>query len=119
GVYVPNWLKANFDAALALNGGSTDPYLQYNRYFTSTGSLTVPAAYADPQLNELLQRGNATTNADTRKDVFGQLQQKLLADSPWVWLFRNETYYVLAKGVSGFTATPSETLDSLTSTSAG
>jgi peptide/nickel transport system substrate-binding protein len=119
GVYVPNWLKANFDAALALNGGSTDPYLQYNRYFTSTGSLTVAAAFADPQLNQLLQQGNATTNVDTRKDVFVQLQQKLLEDSPWVWLFRNETYYVLAKGVNGFAATPSETLDSLAAVTTG
>ena len=32
-VYVDNWLNASYDAAVALNGGSTDPYVMYGRYF--------------------------------------------------------------------------------------
>lgn len=112
-VYVPNWSKANFDAAVALNGGSTDPYLQYNRYFTTDGSLKVPAGLADKKLDSLLRKGNETTDEATRKQVFGELSQQLNTDSPWVWLFRNQTYYLQANNLTGFTATPSDSLENL------
>ncbi|GAA4211522.1 ABC transporter substrate-binding protein [Actinocatenispora rupis] len=112
-VYVPNWSKANFDAAVALNGGSTDPYLQYNRYFTSDGSLKVPAGLADPKLDSLLRKANGTTDEATREQVFGDLSKQLNDDSPWVWLFRNQTYYLESTGLTGFTATPSDSLENL------
>jgi len=117
-VYVPNWTKGNFDAAVALNGGSVDPYLQYSRYFSTDGSLKVPAGLADPKLDQLLTQGNAAADLAARKQVFGQLQQTLLADSPWVWLFRNETYYLTGKGVTGFKPLPTESLQYLRETSA-
>ncbi|WP_163507653.1 ABC transporter substrate-binding protein [Fodinicola acaciae] len=116
-VYVPNWTKANFDAAVALNGGSTDPYLQYGRYFTTDGSLKVPAGLSDPKLNDLLVRGNAATDAAARKQIYQQLQQNLLSDSPWVWLFRNEVFYLTGKGVTGFKPLPTESLQYLRQTS--
>lgn len=112
-VYVPNWSKANFDAAVALNGGSTDPYLQYNRYFTTDGSLKVPAGLADAKLDSLLRQGNSTTDIAKRKQIFGDLSKALNDDSPWVWLFRNQTYYLESKGLTGFTATPSDSLENL------
>ncbi len=118
-VYVPNWTKANFDAAVALNGGSTDPYLQYNRYFLDGGSLATPAGLADPQLDTLLRKANGTTDETVRRQTFAALQKQLLVDSPWVWLFRNQTYFVEGKDVSGFTPTPSGSLEFLRTTSAG
>ncbi len=116
-VYVPNWSKANFDAAVALNGGSTDPYLEYNRYFLTDGSLTTPAGYADRQLDMLLRKANSSTDPTTRQQTFGQLQNRLLADSPWVWLFRNQTYYVQSSRLTGFRPTPSDSLENLRGTS--
>ncbi|GAA1711432.1 ABC transporter substrate-binding protein [Fodinicola feengrottensis] len=109
-VYVPNWTKANFDAAVALNGGSVDPYLQYGRYFTTDGSLKVPAGLTDAKLDQLLTQGNAATDLAARKQIFGQLQQTLLTDSPWVWLLRNQVYYLTTKGVTGFKPLPTESL---------
>ena len=116
-VYVPNWLKAKFDAAVALNGGSTDPYLLYNRYFTNDGSLTVPAGYGSARLDALLREANATTDPATRQRLFGELQRQLLHDSPWVWLFRNQVHYLLSPKVSGFRALPTESLEYLRATS--
>lgn len=116
-VYVPNWTKGNFDAAVALNGGSVDPYLQYGRYFTTDGSLKVPAGLADPKLDDLLVRGNAATDQASRTQIYQQLQQTLLADSPWVWLFRNEVFYLTGKGVTGFKPLPTESLQYLRETS--
>jgi peptide/nickel transport system substrate-binding protein len=116
-VYVPNWMKGRFDAAVALNGGSTDPYLLYNRYFTSDGSLTVPAGYDSERLDRLLREGNASTDQATRQRVFGDLQRQLLHDSPWVWLFRNQVHYVVSRKVSGFRTLPTESLEYLRMTS--
>lgn len=115
-VYVPNWKEAKFDAAVALNGGSTDPYLLYNRYFTSDGSLTVPAAYGSAKLDKLLREGNATADEAERKRIFGDLQQQLLHDSPWVWLFRNQMHYVTSDKITGFKALPTESLEHLRNT---
>jgi peptide/nickel transport system substrate-binding protein len=113
GVYVENWKKGDFDAAVALNGGSTDPYLIYNRYFTDGGSLATAAGYGSDRLDSLLAEANATADPRERARVFGTLQRQLLAESPWVWLLRNQMYYIVGKGVTGFQPLPTESLESL------
>ncbi len=118
-VYVDNWLAANYDAAVALNGGGTDPYLMYARYFTSDASLSAPAGLSDPQLDQLLRDANATTDEDERAEIFGQLQQDLLRLSPWVWLQHNQSYYLVDEDVEGFEAMPTETLEYLTTATRG
>lgn len=118
-VYVDNWLEAKYDAAVALNGGSTDPYLMYGRYFTETASLKKPAGLDDPKLGELLQQGNATTDEGERQEIFKQLQQELLRLSPWVWLQHNQSYYLVGKNVDGFKALTTESLEYLTKASRG
>ncbi|MGH3750583.1 MAG: ABC transporter substrate-binding protein, partial [Micromonosporaceae bacterium] len=112
-VYVDNWSSAKFDAAVALNGGSTDPYLIYNRYFTSDGSLTTPAAYGSDKLDTLLRDSNASTDEAEREQIFGDLQQQLLHDSPWVWLFRNQMHYAASTKLTGFKSLPTESLEHL------
>lgn len=116
-VYVPNWKEGKFDAAVALNGGSTDPYLQYNRYFTSGGSLAVPAGFASEDLDKILRAANTVTDEAEREKIFKDLQKVLLIQSPWVWLFRNQMYYVTSKNVEGFKALPTESLEYLSRTS--
>jgi peptide/nickel transport system substrate-binding protein len=118
-VYVDNWLNANYDAAVALNGGDTDPYLMYGRYFTDNASLAKPAGLSDPKLNQLLQQANATTDEARRQQLFGQLQQQLLRLSPWVWLQQNQSYYLLGNDVEGFQAQITESLEALAQTSRG
>jgi peptide/nickel transport system substrate-binding protein len=118
-VYVDNWLNANYDAAVALNGGDTDPYLMYGRYFSDNASLAKPAGLSDPRLNQLLQQANTTTDEAQRQQLFGQLQQELLRLSPWVWLQQNQSYYLLGNDVEGFQAQTTESLDALADTSRG
>ena len=115
-VYVDNWLAADFDAAVALNGGSYDPYLLYNRYFTEKGSLTKPAGFSSETLDRLLRKGNATTDMAERRRIFGKLQREMLRLSPWIWLLRNPVYYLAGENVRGFEPTPTQSLEHLTST---
>ena len=112
-VYVDNWLEANYDAAVALNGGSTDPYLMYGRYFTKDASLAKPAGLSDPTLDRVLTEANSTTDDAQRAQLFERLQAELLRLSPWVWLQHNQSYYLLGNDVTGFKALSTESLEYL------
>ena len=118
-VYVESWLGAKYDAAVAKNGGSTDPYLMYGRYFTAGASLKLPAGLEDPALDKLLRVANATTDAERRGQLFAQLQQELLRLAPWVWLVSDQSYYLVGDDVEGFKALPTDSLEYLTKASVG
>ena len=60
GAYVDRWLAADFDTAVALNGGRPDPDVQYGRYFPSTGNLNQIASYNSTELDELFARGKSS-----------------------------------------------------------
>lgn len=111
--YVKAWLDADYDAAVALNGGSSDPYLMYGRYFTTDGSLTKPAGLVSKELNDLLVKGNSTDDEKARQSTYQDLQKTLLEQSPWVWMFRGDDYYLVSSKVKGFTARADESLTSL------
>jgi peptide/nickel transport system substrate-binding protein len=111
--YVTAWLAADYDAAVALNGGSNDPYLMYGRYYTTGGSLSKPAGLTSAALAGLLAQGNATSDEAQRHTIYGNLQKQLLTESPWVWLFRSDDYYLTGDKISGFTPRPDESLISL------
>lgn len=117
GPYVSAWLAADYDAAVALNGGSYDPFLMYGRYFTSGGSLSKPAGLDSSTLAGLLTQGNATGDDAKRQGIFRNLQKELLVESPWVWTFRSDDYYLVGSDVHGFTPRPDELLSSLTAVS--
>jgi peptide/nickel transport system substrate-binding protein len=114
--YVQAWLDADFDAAVARNGGSSDPYLMYGRYFTDGGSLAGPAGLESKTLNDLLVKGNTTDDESVRQTTYQQLQQELLKESPWVWVFSEDDYYLVSDKASGFTARADESLINLATT---
>lgn len=118
-VYVDNWLEADYEAAVALNGGSTDPYLMYGRYFAEGASLAKPAGLSDPRLDSLLRKANSTTEEAERQRLFGELQQELLRLAPWVWLQQNQSYYLAGDDVEGFKALTTESLEYLTEVTRG
>lgn len=115
--YVKAWLAADFDAAVALNGGSYDPYLMYGRYYTTGGSLAKPAGLESPALNGLLMKANASTVDADRQAIYKNLQQQLLKESPWVWLFRSDDYYLVSSAATSFKPRADQLLTSLAATS--
>lgn len=118
-VYVDRWLAADFDAAVALNGGRPDPHHMYSRYFTSDGNLNQVATYADPELDDLFEQGLTQTDQATRERMYSAISEHLLDASPWAWLFTGYEYRVLQPEVSGFTPMPTGSLKSLRSTTLG
>jgi peptide/nickel transport system substrate-binding protein len=103
GVYVKRWLDADFDAAVALNGGNPDPDIMFFRYWHSTGNLQKVAAFHSDDIDKLLEQGRATSDPAKRKDIYAQVQKKLTDAAPWVWLYVGYEYRVMQPYVKGFT----------------
>ncbi len=116
GVYVDRWLKADFDAAIALNGGNPDPGVMFNRYWLSTGNLNTVAAYSSPDLDNLLNQGLATTDPAARKTIYDQVQTMLIENAPWIWLYVGYEYRITQPYVMDFYPLPNGANTSLKTT---
>ena len=113
-VYVDTWLKGDFDMAVALNGGSADPYTMYARYFTKDGNLQKVSNFVDGTLDELLQKGRVESDVAKRKEIFSAFEKDLAEKSPWIWLYTSYNYTAAQKNVTGFEARPTGSLFGLT-----
>jgi peptide/nickel transport system substrate-binding protein len=118
-VYVERWLDADFEAAVALNGGRADPHQMYARYFTSDGNLNDVATYSSDALDQLFEDGKAETDEQARAEIYGEIASELLDASPWAWLFTGFEYRVLQPEVQGFESYPTGSLKSLRSVQLG
>jgi peptide/nickel transport system substrate-binding protein len=116
GTYVKRWLAADFDAAVALNGGRVDPDTMYNRYFTSTGNLNKVAGYSSPKLDQLFAQGRATSDVVKRKAIYKQLSKTLESNGVWLWMFTGFDYYALSPKVHNFVPMANESLQYLRQT---
>ena len=112
-VYVDRWLKGDFEAAVALNGGRPDPYTMYARYWPSTGNLHVVAGYGDDKLDKLFADGRAETDPKARYDTFAEFQKYITEQAPWVWLYNGYNYTAQQPYVKGFVPSPTDSLLSL------
>ncbi|MEV0388383.1 ABC transporter substrate-binding protein [Nonomuraea sp. NPDC050643] len=119
GAFVDRWVAADFDAAVALNGGRPDPDGSYGRYFTSEGNLNKVAGYSSPELDKLFAEGKATTDQARRKAIYDQVGAQLEDNAAWIWLFSGYTYTATAQNVQGFVPMASGSLQYLRTTSVG
>lgn len=70
-------------------------------------------AYANPQLDRLLDAGRATDDAGERKQIYNQAQKLLAEDLPYVDLWVSANVAAMSRRLKGFTIYPDESLDSL------
>ena len=117
GGFVDKWLAADFDAAVALNGGRPDPDTMYGRYFTSTGNLNKVAGYSSPELDRLFAEGKTTTDVAKRSAAYAAISRHLEDNAVWVWLFSSYAYTATTADVSGFIPMPNASLQYLRTTS--
>ena len=106
GVYVDRWLKGDFDATVALNGGNPDPEVMFNRYWNTTGNLNKVAAYNNPDIDKLLEQGRMISDPEKRKPIYLDIQKKLAEAAPWVWLYVGYEYRAMQPFVKNFTPLP-------------
>jgi len=115
--YVKRWLDADFQTAIALNGGRPDPDGMYGRYFTSAGNLNKVAGFSSPELDQLFAQGKATIDPAVRKPIYDQISKYLEDNAIWVWLFTGDTYTATTPNVNGFIPMANNSLQYLRQTS--
>ncbi len=97
-------LPRKFQAALAVvdPGADPDPYP-----FWHSSQVAPPgrdlASYADPRIDDVLERARQTTDTRRRKDLYALFQAYFLADMPSIPLFAPASIYVQSTRVHGFT----------------
>ncbi len=104
--YVKRWLAADFDAAIALNGGRADPHLMHSRYWNSQGNLNKVAAYGDKTLDDLLSQGQKATDQTKRITIYQNFEKHLVEEAPWIWLYTGYEYRAMQDNVKNYVATP-------------
>ena len=119
GTFVDRWVAADFEAAIALNGGRPDPDSMYGRYFTSTGNLNEVAGYSSDTLDELFAAGKASTDPDERAGIYEEISAELENNAAWIWLFTSYTYTATTADVTGFIPMANGSLQYLRVTSLG
>ncbi len=112
-VYVDRWLAADFDSALSENGAGPDPHHTYIRYFTSEAVFQNVGGVSSPELDELIESGQTTTDPEARVPIYQEISRTLLDESPWVWLFRGFRFQATSPDLSGFVPHPTGSLRSL------
>ncbi len=113
GTFVDRWVAADFDTAIALNGGRPDPDGMYGRYFTSTGNLNKVAGYSSPELDALFTQGRETQDEAKRKQLYADVSRHLEDNAVWVWLFTSFTFTATTSDVGGFTPMANGSMQSL------
>jgi len=82
-----------------------DPYLQYEIFFGSQANNNF-TGYASKQFDDLLAQSKATYDVEKRKELYKDLQQLLLEDSPEIFLFHLPLFEAHVKKLQGFRADP-------------
>ncbi len=101
-VYVDRWLNADFTACVALNGGRTDPYTMYARYWQYGARFEQVAGYVDDELDSLMKQGQRETDPAKRLEIFHELERQLTEKSPWIWLYAGYKYTAHQPYVKGW-----------------
>jgi len=100
----------NYDLALyAWNTAPTgDPDYFLSKHFESTGSEAAYTGYSNPEVDEWIELGRTTFDPEERREYYNRVQEKVLEDSPDIFLFYLNELVGLNTNVKGFEIYPSE-----------
>jgi peptide/nickel transport system substrate-binding protein len=110
GALTTDLTDGNFDLALyAWNTAPTgDPDYFLTKHYQSTGSEAAYTGYSNPEVDELLEKGRTTSDPDKRREYYDSVQEKVLEDSPNIYLFYLNELVGKSSKVKGFEIYPSE-----------
>lgn len=112
GIFIKKWKEIDFDSFISLNSGSVNPDKQLYRTFHSTGS-TNKFNYSNEEVDELLEKGRTTTDYEERKEVYDEIQEILVDESPILFLYSPNNLYASQSSVKGFKTMSNESLINL------
>ncbi|MEX2542126.1 MAG: ABC transporter substrate-binding protein [Trueperaceae bacterium] len=109
GTFVQDWSNSNFDSFASRNGGTVDPDGYLFRTFHSGGSTNV-FNYDNPEVDELLERGQVTVDQAERQEIYREVQQILACEGPIVHVAYATLFSAMRDNVEGFQQIPTRSL---------
>jgi peptide/nickel transport system substrate-binding protein len=95
----------DFDLAVTGTSGYVDPHgLMVENFLTGASGNFV--SYSNPQVDDLIAKGQSETDTEARAEIYRQIQQTLLQDQPWVNFFVANQYETMKKNVFGYDHIP-------------
>ncbi len=70
-------------------------------------------AYKNERVDELLDKGRVETERDNRREIYGEVQQILAEELPYISLWHPDNVAVLREGTQGYYTTPNARFDAL------
>ncbi|MBA2760287.1 MAG: hypothetical protein H0U38_11435 [Chloroflexia bacterium] len=104
-VLLENYFSGNFDLSVTGTSAYVDPNDVVQSNFM-TDAASNGGGYSNQEVDDLIAAGIATTDQDERAEIYGEIQQILLADLPWINLFIAEQYEAMKTYVEGYVHIP-------------
>jgi peptide/nickel transport system substrate-binding protein len=111
-VYLEKYFSGDFDIAVMGASGYIDPNDWLQGSFVTDGS-TNAAGYASPEMDALILDGLAVEDQAERAAIYQQIQERIIADAPWISLYTSFVYEGLRSTVQGYTHRLTANLSSL------
>jgi ABC-type transport system substrate-binding protein len=67
--------------------------------------------FSNPEVDDLLQQGRATTDIDAQREIYGKVQDIVWETQPFVFLWYQKQALGVADAVQGFEVQPNETMN--------
>lgn len=83
-------------------------YTLYRLFFTGVGANRT--GYSNPRVDALLKEGRATTDPAKQKEIYGEIQEIIWKDQPFLFLWYQTQALGVANRVQGLAVQPNETL---------
>ncbi|HNW45932.1 MAG TPA: ABC transporter substrate-binding protein [Thermotogota bacterium] len=109
GIFVKRWREIDFQTFLSLNGGSTEPDIQFYRTFKSDGA-TNKFNFKNAKVDELLEKGRQALDLEERVEIYRALQRLLVEENPFLFLYSPNNLYVSLPEVKGFVPMSNQSL---------
>jgi peptide/nickel transport system substrate-binding protein len=90
------FVKKDFDLGIGSYCNGPDPEVGVTRAYVSSNIGPIPfsngASYRNPRVDELFERAAATVDQAERAKLYGEIQQVLVQDLPYLWLVETELF---------------------------
>lgn len=112
GTFIDRWIARDFDAFVSTNGSGNDPDRALYPTFITEGSVNA-FQFSSEEVDQLLEAGRTSTDRETRKATYNQLEVVLADESPVIFISTRVGYFAVRDNVSDFAPTSAQSWDTL------
>ncbi len=106
GIYFNDVKTGNTELYTLSWTGITDPHLYYELFHSSQIGINNRTRYKNPEMDKLIEQGDATMDANERKKYYNKVQALAAADLPFLSLWHPKNTAVFRKNIKGVSLHP-------------